>query len=459
MESFQNGLRRILIGIGAVAWGLAMASQAMPADDTVTAVDLTAISLDDLSAQLDAAPRGRYASEKEGTAGYESILCEIIRRGGIAAEKVLSTRLFEQDDKRRAVREVIKSLEAGSDEANKQERLLDELSNNLELVTALCRVRKQRDPLAVIVDRPGRLKAGTRKPPVLKVFLKNVDAERREIGFQRGGDYRSGRHARWRIHVWDSKGNLLPELPSPSFIGGGMTEDAALAFGKEWEAHLPLASYVTMQTPGKYKVQVLYHDSVTIANFDNPKDLEGLIVFRSEPFEVNVEHGPKISIRLKASSMEKATSLSASLDENDPLRIVIGKYDAKSHDFISPESPQGQLLTMKWQAVPALLKALEDEKLSFRKRAWILSLLFSITLEGDLNPMEPAELFPSRGLLPDYETRGSMVTSVTWKGGFSRGWTQDGKKSAGQENEAEQRALSKQWLRFRDDYIDVRFLK
>ena len=100
-------------------------------------------------------------------------------------------------------------------------------------------VRTQPDPLAVVIDRPAELKAGTREQPVLNAALKNVDAEMRDVWIQHGGDYRSGRHARWRIHVWDSNGNLLPELPRASFIGGGLLHDGPLAFGDTWEADLP----------------------------------------------------------------------------------------------------------------------------------------------------------------------------------------------------------------------------
>jgi hypothetical protein len=183
--------------------------------------------------------------------------------------------------------------------------------------------------------------------------------------------------------------------------------------------------------------------------------MDDLIVFHSEPFELIVEHGPKIAIALKRGSMKKARALIRILDDSAPLRILIGEYTEKAHDFISPRSAPGQLLMMKWQAIPALVEALEDEKLSFRKRAWILALLFSITLERDLSPMQTIDgLFP-RGLLPDHETRGSLAASVTWKGGYSQGWEGEGARSGGRENIADQKALASRWLQFRREYLEI----
>ena len=92
---------------------------------------------------------------------------------------------------------------------------------------------------------------------------------------------------------------------------------------------------------------------------------------------------------------------------------------------------------------------------AFRKRAWILALLFSITLERDLNPMNSDSEIAPRGILKDYEYRGSVVTSVFWKGGASYGIAGEGNVYGGEENLKEQLAFAKKWLQFREEYLDV----
>ena len=438
-----------------VGWLSAIGIQGLFADEPASGLDLTVVPLDELVSRLDAAPRDRYWTRKEGEATYESILSEFVRREEPAAEETLSKHLAAMDQKKKAARDAILSLPEGSIDAYEQISNLERSNQDLQIVTALRRIKKQPDPLTVVIELPKEIKAWTRELPVFKAVLQNVDPDKRSFWLQQGGDYRSGRHARWRIHVWDSEGNLLPELPSPSFVGGGIFGESQLPYGEAWDLTLPLESYVRIQKPGEYKLQVLYHDSETIADFESPKDLEGLIVFQSKVFELNVEHGPMITIDLKPDSTQQAKSLMSLLDENTPLKIVIGDYDKEAQSFISPESPEGQLLTMEWQAVPALIAALENEQLSFKKRAWILALLFSITLERDLNPMNSDSEIAPRGILKDYEYRGSVVTSVFWKGGASYGIAGEGNVYGGEENLKEQLAFAKKWLQFRDEYLDV----
>jgi hypothetical protein len=402
---------------------LAAIADSTSADD-VTAGDIPGtLSLEKLVQQLDSAPRPRRWTASDGKATYDSILAEIIRRGGEAAESILASKL-----------------------ANRS------MPENLELLTALRRVQKQPDPLAVTVDGAPQIKAGTRKLPILNVAIENVDLEKRDVGFKFGGDNRSGRHDRWRIHVWDSNGKLLPERARWSVVAGGVFQTGPLSFGKTWKAHLALASYVSIRSPGKYKVQVLYHNVAVIADIENPKDLEGLILFQSEPFELNVEPGPKVVIQLQAGSNESTMKLLKLLDEDDEVCLLLDDYDKEAHDFVDPKSPQGQILTMNWQAVPCLLDSLQDEKVSFQKRAWVLALLMSIVRERDLDPATRS------GVLPAYRYRGTLNTWVTSQSGASGGYAR-GSASGGRENVVEQLNLAKEWLKFRDDCLDIQVEK
>lgn len=426
------------------------------ADDSVPNIDLKSASLAELGECLDSAPFESKAAG--GVSPYEAILVELVRRGGPDAERLLSARIAAQDATIRTARLNAATAKPDTPESWKLEHVIADLERNLELVTALRRVTRQHDPLAVLVSAPAPLKALTRELPVLDVSLKNADVGRLDIGLKHGGDYRSGRHARWRIHVRDAEGKLLAQRPSPSFIGGGIFQDGPLLFGESWETQLPLDRYVRIEKPGKYQVEVLYHNSATIADLDDPAKLEELIVFRSEPLELIVESGPKIPIRLMPGSTAKAKSLIEKLEEKEALRVVMGKYDQDSYEFISPKSPQGELLAMKWQAVPALVEALENERLSFRKRAWLITLLYSITLEEELNPV-PSNLFMDNDLLPAYETRGSAVKSLEWKGGASYQWSGSMTSSGGTEDVTAQRAFARRWLQFRDQYFEIEIEK
>jgi hypothetical protein len=375
-----------------------------------------------LAKRLDEARRPAVSTEPDTEPGYDAILRELVRRGGEPAQAILKRRLASSPE-------------------------------DLELLTAFRRLQRRLDPLAIRVEHPENLKAGTRDLPILEVAIENVDSEKRSIEFTFGGDNRSGRHDRWRIHVWDSEGKLLPHIPRWSSIGGGLYQTGPLVFGRRWKAQLRMSSYVNIRSPGKYKVQVFYHNEARVADIRDLKRLDELILVQSEPFELNVEHGPKISIDLEPGASEKAKDLIKSLDEKNKVRILLYDYDKEWHDFISPDSPQGQLLAMKWQSVPALLETLQDEKLTFRKRAWILALLISIVRERDLDPAA------RDGVLPDYSCRGSFNFWVTSESGASGSEGGSGSISSGGEDVNEQLRLAKEWLRFRDEYLDIRAAK
>ncbi|MBI3866721.1 MAG: hypothetical protein HY290_32975, partial [Planctomycetia bacterium] len=241
--------RMCIVGI-AVSVLLTTLQTAQSTDRLPRDADLSTFPIEELDRRLDSAPRTHWDKDYDRCVPYGSILGEMIRRGGKSAELQLSRRLVDQDRQLENRRKQIAILPKDSDELSALERTASSLENNLELLTAIRRLKKQPDPLAVIVDRAGELKGGTRESPVFEVTLKNVDVQQRSFGFTHGGDYRSGRHERWRIHVWDSEGKLLPERPRWSGTAGGISNDCPLKFGETWECELPLESYVQIRTPG-----------------------------------------------------------------------------------------------------------------------------------------------------------------------------------------------------------------
>jgi hypothetical protein len=103
-----------------------------------------------------------------------------------------------------------------------------------------------------------------------------------------GGHYRGGRQERWRFEVSDQQGELIPMKPEPHSPGEWLSGFKMLEFGQSYETKLEMGKYVEPLAPGRYWVRLIYHNSKTI---DDRKDISGLIVFRSDPFELIVRPG------------------------------------------------------------------------------------------------------------------------------------------------------------------------
>jgi len=148
-------------------------------------------------------------------AGYEPCLSEIIRRGGPQWELFLKEK-FDILMKNKINPHQEASPFGEKNQLDEDEDLDEDLepgSNfNLELLTALRRIKKQPDPLKVIIDGPQELTAASSPLalPRLGVRIENVDVDQTDVGFTFGGNYRSGLQRRWRIVVQDEKGNLIP---------------------------------------------------------------------------------------------------------------------------------------------------------------------------------------------------------------------------------------------------------
>ena len=303
---------------------------------------------------------------------YEPCLNEIVRRGGKTWEAFLSAKLETLNKKQIKLGEDIDDTVPGS-------------HYNLELLTALCRLQKKPDPLVVMLDEKGPLEATPLGLPKLKVKIKNLDGEKTTAGFRNSGDYGSGRQARWRIVVRDGKGTELPARgPLTSghgglvlFMGGGQYQEDVLKYGESWETVLDVGSFVKIPQPGTYSLEVLYHNTKAIAD---ESDISGLIVSRAKPITLIVR---PVVIELTAQERKQAAQWIAALNANQRVKVVVGTYGEWAHKFVPPTTPEGRLLGMGIKAVPTLIESLADKSLSEKKRAWILSLLFSATSEND----------------------------------------------------------------------------
>jgi hypothetical protein len=409
--------------------------------------ELRKLSDADLFARYDTASVVEDSFGEKDEVTRENVLVEVVRRGGPAAEKWLRAKMeadYEQKIKEKEVRDALTARheadpknEALAEEYRKSQWALRRLEDNLAIFTALRRVQKKTDPLTVTVTVPKDAVATTRELPTLGVKLTNTDPEQLPLWFTFGGDYRSGRLARWRIEAVDDKGRPVPEPPGELIIeGGGLFGEGTLGGGQSWEGHLPMASFVRIREPGEYMVRVLYHNHVTIAD----DGMNGLIVFESKPFKLKV--APKKVITLHAGDRARARAAIAALDEREPVRVVTDNYGPEYHAFIPPDSPAGRLHDLGWRAVPTLLEVLRDEKVTPRRRAWVVGLLYGITRKQGMNPF---------GITPDWER---VVGPYHVKGPGSAasggGTPLDGEQ---------QKKLAAAWLKFGDEYLDVREAK
>jgi hypothetical protein len=204
-----------------------------------------------------------------------------------------------------------------------------------------------------------------------------------------------------------------------------------------------MSKYIDLE-PGDYVLHIQYHDTATIADMESTGALD---VLQSDGIRLHVQ--PRV-IDLARKEKDEARLSVAALDGKMPLRILVGSYGSEAHDFIKPDSPAGRVLALRWKAVPALLEALADDKLTPEKRGWILSLLFSIT--GRQDPRWP------NGVLIRYQWReegwrlaGGLDGKQTSAGfgfggtGWSWGW--------GDIDVARQREFAKQWRAFQDHIV------
>jgi len=298
----------------------------------------------------------------------------------------------------------------------------------------------------VEIEIPADFTATTRNLPTLIARLTSADLERQAIFITKGGDYRSGRYARWRIEVRDSQDRLIPMRPNTSMSGGGMFQRGFLEFDQSWETDLRMADYVDLPKPGDYTVTLVYHNEVTIADLNiplkkgadplrEPDDLENLLVFRSKPFKLKIVKAPRRVVRLEPGSREQAESLIPSLPKEGTVKVLFSKYDDGLHDFVSPESAEGKLLKMDWQAVPELLAAINDPQRDRHQKAWALSLLYSIAGERDLNPFQHVIAFGS----------------LRWEQNATNYGSANGRFS-----ENDQDSLIDKWNELKNEYLEFR---
>ncbi|MBI1829908.1 MAG: hypothetical protein HYR84_00490 [Planctomycetes bacterium] len=323
--------------------------------------------------------RRSFGSDATTLTNGEAYLHEMVRRGTPAIDKALTKR----------AQELAKKLQASKRD--------DSPPRNLEVLTALRRLQKKADPIGIEVRGAGEIEAVFPNVPDLDVALVNQDERRAIVGYQAGGDYRTGRQERWRLDVRDAKGNSLPVIDYLSAFGGGLTGYSVLKPDQKWQTTLHVRSFIKLP-PGDYTLRVQYHDIDSIAGLDW---VGGRIVCQSNEIRLHIQ--PRV-IDVSAEEKKTIDSLIEKIDGKQEVRVAEGPFGKEHHKLIAPDSPQGRLLSLGWKVVPPLIDEATHEATSPRRRAVLLSMLFTLT--GYHDPRHES------GVLPDYRGPGESASNA-----------------------------------------------
>jgi uncharacterized protein (DUF4415 family) len=248
-----------------------------------------------------------------------------------------------------------------------------DLGGDIEILTALHRARGLADPVKVVIGRevgPLRL---PREKLTLSVVVKNVSEDGQPVYLKKTDteDFDN----RFRVVLKDDQGR---EFKRTFTLRSSYADvDGTLKPGDGWQTNLAVRNYLEIPPAGKYQLQVLFHNRCSLARFEST---DSLMVCRSDPIELII---PKTNLQTTEATAAEVRRLVAELDGSAPLKIVAGTYGEWAHSVIAKDSPAGKLLELGAPAVPPLIAAAQDEKLSSAKQAWLLSLLYTLTGEND----------------------------------------------------------------------------
>jgi hypothetical protein len=287
---------------------------------------------------------------RAGRENREALLTEVIRRGGAAWERALSKEL---------------------DRVSQLDPIPSQIAGRLEILTALRRVQGRPDPLRVQLEGPRKLACTLPRLPDLIVSL-TANAADGPVRI-REGDNRSGR---WRVEVTDVAGSVISPRNGPE-APGGLAAFRTLQPGGSLTTVLRMRQFVSALAPGRYSVRILYHDWIQIDRGPAP---QGIVFFSSAPIELSVMPLEIDPTQVRPTLVHRLVERIAGAQT---LKVVAGTYGPWAYDLVGPLSPQGELLSMGYAAIPPLVDELADPRLGPGPRAVVLSLLFSLTGEND----------------------------------------------------------------------------
>lgn len=332
-------------------------------------------------------------------------------------------------------------------------------SQEMHLLTTLRRLQGRADPLTVEATLLSEGPYAFPELPIVGVRLLHTDGETERFPFQIGGDYRSGRLARWNLELHDAEGKTHQGVDDWSAMtGGGLSTTRRVGPGFIWGVKFPddmaailaqregepvpetvyrpvslgLADYCRPTRLGRFTVTTAYHGSVTIADLDSYDDR---IVHRSQPiafeWKVRTIHITDDDERRIQARIDDLFSLEEVTITRFHLPAYRGSNAADAH-------PLARLFTEEWKAVPLLIDALDASE-SGADRAHLIAALFSLTgLESPLG-------FKGAGAMGKYAVHGGRVPEGS--GVFST--PMNGTGFGGRITEKAQRAFAKRWTSHR----------
>jgi len=309
--------------------------------------------LDDLALEkrfLELHASGMRVSREDGDP-HEEILCEMVRRGGAELERFVA--------------------ECAGRVPNGDFQSRWGTVGELQLRTALARMRHEADPVSLTLDEDSKLDVTFPEVPRITCLLKNVDPG--------GHSYPVfARLTGWtRIEVRDEEGRLIPQAEIEP--GQGWDSQLDLSPGDKHPILVPLDA-VFLPHPGLYRVRVFHRPG---DSFDRAVTLRGRLALPCKEFTIRLRPRNVVLTRARMDALREAIR-ALDLEQPPPLLTRFRKGD-DGMSFTGPSTePHEVLFRAGFDAVPALYEALEERKLETRRRAWVFVLLWDIL--GGLNP-------------------------------------------------------------------------
>ncbi len=293
---------------------------------------------------------------------------------------------------------------------------LEDEGQGLLLLTSIRRLQGRPDPLTVEAQWLEQGPFEFPELPHVGVRLLHSEGETESFEMIVGGDYRSGRLARWDVEFVDSSAAIHAGIDDwSSFMGGGMYHTETVGPGYIWGIQDPpeydvamaldsgepvaeiqflpvtlrLASYRKPNKLDRFQVRVLYHAMNAIADREDARDM---LAFRSAPLELDWR--PR-RIQYEAGDRERIGSIIQLAMQQEEV-VVFESHLPDYQGAPEPEAhPLDRLYAEGWKAVPLLIEQL-DAKAPVAENAHVLAALYNLT--GIVSPAHRSH----RGALGPY---------------------------------------------------------
>lgn len=153
----------------------------------------------------------------------------------------------------------------------------------LPAVTTLRRLQGKDDPIKLSIDRLDEIDLTADELPTITVNINNTDKEHSKFSIYQLRPPGYWPH-RWKVQVFDSEGNQLPEKKLGQWKGS-MVRKVFLTEGAGLSQELKLSDFVDITQPGKYKLKLFFTNVYPIANESENEFPPSIFVYESEEFD------------------------------------------------------------------------------------------------------------------------------------------------------------------------------